>query len=271
MEKTIELKLKLVEMLAKGAFGLNKDCMPLVREAYEFVTEDVDNINDLDLSDNVNDISEETAKELSERFAEMANTVVGGKDVITNIKYAQPYLETALKDGVYLGYADHIEMFNGHNEKPDDVEFVAFKFGQVSLILYGQNIEDCKMTYKDKEPISVITTYAESACDFMGRKHTQDLVERGLSCADKLPESKDWYIPAIGELYVMYLMKNQINKALEYIGAELIKDTWYWSSTEYSATDAWGLSFYDGHFSGYGGKTNEGCVRPVSAFNPLTL
>jgi hypothetical protein len=104
----------------------------------------------------------------------------------------------------------------------------------------------------------------------MGRKRTQDLIARGLSCVDKLPESKDWYIPAIGELYVMYLMKNQINKALEYIGAELIKDTWYWSSTEGSATNAWYLSFSNGDFSNYS-KTNEHSVRPVSAFNPLTL
>ena len=126
------------------------------------------------------------------------------------------------------------------------------------------------MTCEDKEPISVITSYAEAACDFMGRKRTQDLVARGLSCVDKLPESKDWYIPAIGELYVMYLMKNQINKALEYIGAELIKDTWYWSSTETSASRAWILTFTNGLFTSTS-KPYELSVRPVSAFNPLTL
>lgn len=186
-------------------------------------------------------------------------------------------LDVQPKDGVYIIYEQRhngqlirwCELFTGNNNK-DCAVSVAFKFGQVSLFLYGQNIKHCEMTCKDKEPISVITSYSEAACDFMGRKHTQDLVSRGISCVDKLPKSKDWYIPAIGELYVMYLMKNQINKTLEYIGAELIKDTWYWSSTEHSALNAWYLYFSNGFFNN-DGKTNELSVRPVSAFNPLTL
>ena len=186
-------------------------------------------------------------------------------------------MEVQPKDGVYLIYEQSengqlkrwCELFAGYNNK-DCAVAVAFKFGQVSLVLYGQNIEDCKMTCDDKDTISVITSYADAACDFMGRKRTRDLVARGLSCVDKLPESKDWYIPAIGELYVMYLMKNQINKAFEYIGAKLIKDTLYWSSTEYSATRAWFLRFGSGAFGNYY-KTYEASVRPVSAFNPLTL
>ena len=270
MKKTIALKMKLVEMLAKGAFGLNKDCMPLVREAYEFLTEDAD-INDLDLSDNVNGISEETAKELSERFAEIANTLVVGKEQLVNIKYAQPYLETALKDGVYLVYADHIEMFNGHNENPVDVESVAFKFGKVSLKVWGKDIENVKMTTdKDEAAMPYVTKYADAAHDFSGKARTEDLLARGLKCKCE-GFNRGWYIPSIGELYVMYLMKDAINEALEYTNRTPIQDTWYWSSTEGSATSAWFLNFSNGYFSYYSYKAGESSVRPVSAFNPLSF
>jgi hypothetical protein len=68
----------------------------------------------------------------------------------------------------------------------------------------------------------------------------------------------------------MYLMKDAINEALEYTNRTPIQDTWHWSSTEYSATHAWYLDFYNGIFDNTS-KTLEGSVRPVSAFNPLTL
>lgn len=246
----IELKLHLLDK-----YGISEEpkTIDFCREAYKFLVEG-DFIKYMGVDANSNHVIE--------RVPPTADGAV---------------MEVQPKDGVYLIYEQRdngqlkrwCELFAGNNNK-DCAVAVAFKFGQVSLILYGKNIKDCKMTCKDKEPISVITTYAEAACDFMGRKRTQDLVARGLSCVDKLPESKDWYIPAIGELYVMYLMKYQINKALEYIGAELIKDTWYWSSTEYSATGAWDLSFYGGTFNGTS-KTGAYSVRPVSAFNPLTL
>lgn len=183
-------------------------------------------------------------------------------------------------DGVYLIYeqrdGDKInrwcEPFDGTNSKEYAVA-VAFKFGQVSLILYRNNIRDCKMTTeKDGDSSNYITSYAQAAHDFNGKRWTELLIKRKLSCAGQLPfEYPEWYIPAIGELYVMYLMKTYINDALEYIGAEPLEDKWYWSSTEGSAAYAWNLYFGNGGFGNYYGKANEGLVRPVSAFDPLSL
>ena len=272
MNQKIELKLKLVEMLGKGAFSLNMDCMPLVKEAYDFVTDGVD--FDKDFTPTSTGISEETAQELTERMKALvdatngANGLLGKEKALSTSPFVVDDLrEIALKDGVYIGYEDgHIEMFNGHNDYPDLVGFVAFKFGKVSLKVWWKDINNVKMTTDTDEPCDYITSYSVAAHDFDGKNHTKNLLARGLKC-DCEGFKRGWYIPAIGELYVMYLMKDEINKALEYTERELIGDKLYWSSTEISATNAWNLNFNDGYFN-YTSKTYESSVRPVSAFRP---
>ena len=270
MNPKIELKLKLVEMLAKGAFNLNTDCMPLVKEAYDFVIDGVDFDNDDVMSHG--GISEKTAQELNERLAGIVESEKAKRNLLNQLRSNQSFIlddlhEVALKDGVFLGYTDgHIEMFNGHNDK-DYVVFVAFKFGKVSLRVWGNDIKKVKLTTGSDEPHhDYITKYSEAAHDFDGESHTKDLLERGIGVVLE----KGWYIPAIGELYVMYLMKNAINKALEYSGRKPLKEVWYWSSTEYSAPNAWNLDFGSGDFTGFS-KTNASSVRPVSAFDPLSI
>ena len=77
-----------------------------------------------------------------------------------------------------------------------------------------------------------------------------------------------WWLPSLGELMMIYANMRKINYALSLInGATQLADTWYWSSTEYSTTNAWGLHLYDGNAYGWYTKaTNHGRVRPVSAF-----
>lgn len=76
-----------------------------------------------------------------------------------------------------------------------------------------------------------------------------------------------WWLPSLGELMMIYANMRKINYALSLInGATQLAETWYWSSTEYSATNAWGLSLNYGT-AGYLTKaTNQLRVRPVSAF-----
>ena len=76
-----------------------------------------------------------------------------------------------------------------------------------------------------------------------------------------------WWLPSIGQLMMIYANMRKINHALSLInGATQLVETWYWSSTEYSAAYAWYLGLSSGFVSYDTKATNQVRVRPVSAF-----
>ena len=76
-----------------------------------------------------------------------------------------------------------------------------------------------------------------------------------------------WWLPSLGELMMIYANMRKINYALSLInGATQLAETWYWSSTEYSATFAWTLNLSHGSASGTTKAASQSRVRPVSAF-----
>ena len=76
-----------------------------------------------------------------------------------------------------------------------------------------------------------------------------------------------WWLPSLGELMMIYANMRKINYALSLIeGATQLAETWYWSSTEFSAAYAWGLFLTDGGASYYTKATTQTRVRAVSAF-----
>ena len=76
----------------------------------------------------------------------------------------------------------------------------------------------------------------------------------------------EWSLPAVGQLWLLYKYRLKINAAITLFfgsSAQLITDSWYWSSTEYSSSSAWFV-----HMS-YGGiyiigKSNTYRVRAVA-------
>ena len=75
-----------------------------------------------------------------------------------------------------------------------------------------------------------------------------------------------WWLPSMGEMAMIWANFDKINYALSKInGATQLQTTWYWVSTQYSATGAWFLNLGDGHVGSLY-KFNQGRVRPVSAF-----
>lgn len=76
-----------------------------------------------------------------------------------------------------------------------------------------------------------------------------------------------WWLPSLGEMMMIYANMTKINYALSLIeGATQLMEDAYWTSTECSATYAWGLYLGDGGMYRIAKATGTGRVRPVSAF-----
>ena len=60
----------------------------------------------------------------------------------------------------------------------------------------------------------------------------------------------DWYVPACGQLALIYLAKSDINAALAKIGGTALQPGFYWSSSEYGADYAWYVDFFKGYVYG---------------------
>ena len=80
-----------------------------------------------------------------------------------------------------------------------------------------------------------------------------------------------WWLPSLGELYLMFANFAKINYALSKIsGATLLAKAAYWSCTEHSAPYAWYLVFSNGVQSTNIKSSYQCRVRPVSAFAMAT-
>ena len=71
--------------------------------------------------------------------------------------------------------------------------------------------------------------------------------------------------PTIDELTGIFLNKEKINAALKAANLPALKESWYWSSTEYNSYNAWTLGLYYGSRYYYS-KYLTFYVRPVLAF-----
>lgn len=172
---------------------------------------------------------------------------------------------TELADGIYLMYEKHAVLFTGQEVSAQGCTGVGVKFGGKSLVLALTDISDNDIELTTQQGgTRFITSYHRAAEDMDGKTATddiRDILNMGIS--------DDEYIPSLGELYFILAHFTQINAALEAVGGEPLRNDWYWSSTQYSATIAWTLYLSNGSAYSYTKATNQGRVRPVSAFLPL--
>ena len=76
-----------------------------------------------------------------------------------------------------------------------------------------------------------------------------------------------WWLPSLGEMMMIYANMTKINYALSLIeGATQLAEAAYWTSTEYSATNAWRLYLSNGGANTSTKASITYRVRAVSAF-----
>ena len=80
--------------------------------------------------------------------------------------------------------------------------------------------------------------------------------------AQQFCQSAGGRCPTIDELTGIFLNKNKINAALKAANLPELKESWYWSSTEYSYDGAWVLDM-SGGYRDWLDKYNYNYVRPV--------
>lgn len=177
-----------------------------------------------------------------------------------------PLVSNTQKDGVYLVYSDREEFFTGTNSK-ENVIGIGVRVGKRYTVLALHDVvEDDKCEYPllstfdndtDEDRANYKDEWYKAYSDLDGKKHTDRLLARGC----KIPLKENEYIPAIGEWLIIFLNLALVQNALEYVGGDMLKDTWYWSSTEYSSGNAWGVVATTGYIYCYNGKTNADRVR----------
>ena len=181
-------------------------------------------------------------------------------------------LKPVAADGVYIVYTDgSIEPYTGKNDDIDkEVKGIGVRMGSHAVVVALRdcyNGEETELTTQ-KDPAGLTGNYLDNVpdavTDYDGVFNTDHLCHVGLSPNIQLANGE--YIPALGEMHLIYLNLKAINKALEFVGGEPIARDWYWTSTEYSATHAWYLYLNRGYASNNPKASGTIRVRPVSAF-----
>jgi len=127
-----------------------------------------------------------------------------------------------------------------------------------------------------------ITDEDTAKLDFDGKTKTKTIVttlgqESSIDCAPgfcynysygNIP-AHSWYLPALGELDLIWQNASAINTVLTGLGQSKLTavGNYHWSSTEFSSDCSWGENLKYGNVSSYYGKNNSFYVRACTAFN----
>ena len=159
--------------------------------------------------------------------------------------------------------------------------------GDLSLTNYSTADGTNRYGYLRTELSTDFTTWTAGALsDFNGKTNTQVIAASSSNAKDmcKVLETfnagtnsqsneghNDWYVPACGQLALMYLAKTDINAALAKIGGTAFESYYYWSSSEYAAKQSWRVDFNKGDviYNGKSGNHRVRFIRDIPVLKPL--
>lgn len=183
-------------------------------------------------------------------------------------------LDLTPADGVYIVTKDgRADKFTGTNiilDCDNPVIGIGVKQGDRAVLVALTDAADGKdvtlTAHEDNTDYDgYIPEYIDAVADWNGKTNTDHLREIGLNPTIQLKDGE--YIPSVGEMYLIYTHRKEINAALRHVGGKEIPGIWYWTSTENGATNAWRLGLSYGYLYWYPKASNKDRVRPVSAFN----
>lgn len=157
-----------------------------------------------------------------------------------------------MADGVYLiDTTGNAVRYNGRNIVKS-IEYIGIVQGNRSLAIALHDVDEKGVTLTSEESNKnyscYIHNYMDAVQDWSGQQNTKHLKTVELNPTIQLEEGE--YIPTLAELYLICLNCKAINEAMRLVRGQELRG-WYWSSTEHSATYAWGLDFNYGYANYY--------------------
>ena len=180
-----------------------------------------------------------------EKAEKLYNFIIGENPKEFSINEAKP-------DGIYfiLSPSNAIHESLATDEDKHNCIAVGVKMGNrfANVLLHdAAGGEEIKLCQDNKVPCGSKQFFRKTLCEVMsdwdGETNT-NVMYHALNPDINLGENE--YIPSVAQLHLILLNLNEINKALVEAGGEPMKDSWYWSSTEFSRYKAWYVHFYNG-------------------------
>ena len=177
-----------------------------------------------------------------------------------------------LPDGIYLVFGDKAHKLYEPGKITDEDKArctgIAVKMGNKSLVVDLYNMADGEeITLTNREDKTGWDGYKDNAldagADWDGEGNTKHLLNVGLN--PKIVLDRGQFIPSVAQWRFICLFRKELNQALAEVGGDELTG-WYWTSTGYSATNAWGLYLGDGNMYFYAKASARSRVRAVSAF-----